>query len=66
MILKVNDTKKHNISMNLDIDWDNREITINVSHWNKEKHETTGYGFEADEFGRAIEKFDELERIYVK
>ncbi len=66
MLLKVINTETQNISMNLDVDWDNREITVNVSHWNKEKHETNGYRFEADEFGRAIDKFDELEKRYIK
>lgn len=66
MILKVNDTDKHNISMDLCVDWENQEISVKVEHWDKVKHSTSGYGYPAEEFPAAIAKFNKLEKEYIK
>lgn len=45
MILKVNDTKKFNIAMNLSIDYEAEEITIHIKHWDKQNGTICGYDY---------------------
>ena len=63
MILKTNDTQKGNVSMSLGIDWENREITVDVQYWNKKDNSVTGWSYEAQDFNSAIEKFDEISKL---
>ena len=64
MILKVNDTKKINIAMNLSIDYEAEEITIHIKHWDKQNGTICGYDYPASEFSAALAKFKELENLY--
>ena len=64
MILKVNDTKKFNIAMNLSIDYEAEEITIHIKRWDKQNGTICGYDYPASEFSAALAKFKELENHY--
>lgn len=64
MILKVNDTKKFNIAMNLSIDYEAEEIAIHIKHWDKQNGTICGYDYPASEFSAALAKFKELENHY--
>lgn len=61
LILKVNDTNKFNITMNLGIDYEAEEITIHIKHWEKQNGTISGYDYPASEFSAALAKFEELE-----
>lgn len=64
MILKVNDTNKFNITMNLGIDYEAEEIIIHIKHWEKQNGTIIGYDYPASEFAAALAKFEKLENLY--
>lgn len=64
MILKVNDTKKFNITMNLNVDCKAEKMTIHIKHFDKKNGEIRGYIYPASEFSVALAKFNELENLY--
>lgn len=66
MILKVNDTEKFNLSMTLCVDWEDKEINIHITDHNKKTGIVHGYEYPADEFNRAIAKFEAIEKEYQK
>ena len=64
MILKTNDTKVCNITMELSVYWDTENISIHISHWDKRNGTVSGYDYPAEEFAAACRKFEELENLY--
>lgn len=66
MVIKVNDTKKGNVSMNLNINWDTKNISVSINYWDKENHKIESEEYDASEFALALDKFDELEKKITK
>lgn len=64
MTLKVNDTENFNIAMTLEIDWDTNKISIHIRYRDKLNGKIEGYDYPAEEFYKAVEKFNELENLY--
>lgn len=64
MRLRVNDTENYNLTLDLNVDYANESITVQVGFWNKKKHQTTGWEFQADEFHLALKKYRQLEETY--
>ena len=58
MILKVNDTKDFNISMNLNINYDLRFIEVTVATWNKNKNTMQKKCFPAKDFSEALSYYE--------
>lgn len=61
MMLKVNNTDDFQITMELNVDYDTPEIIIKVSFWDKKAHSIQDFEYNARDFNKAIEKFNELE-----
>lgn len=61
MMLKVNNTDIFQISMDLNVNYDAPEIIIKVSFWDKKAHSIQDFEYNAGDFNKAIEKFNELE-----
>ena len=61
MILKCNDTKQFNITMNLNINWDLESMGITVTVWNKTAHTRVTKQFAANELDKANAFFKEQE-----
>lgn len=66
MILKVNDTNKYTIRMELIVDCKAEEIEIHIRHHDKRHGTICGYDYSASEFPAALAKFKELEDIYTE
>ena len=63
MILTTINTEKFNISMTLNIDNKAEEITVHITHWNKQTGVINGYDYPASEYSQALAKFNELENM---
>lgn len=61
MGLKINDTNKYNLTLDVNIDYNNKKITTSVRFWDKVKHKIDEY--EYDIFSQALDKYDEFEKI---
>lgn len=66
MILKVNDTDRFNLTMNLSIDWDRKNIEVTVCSTDKKKKMTTAKTFPAEDFNQAIDCFDQEEKRFLR
>lgn len=65
MILQVNNTSMFNLSMRLNINYELRYIEVTVSLWNKAKHTTQTKTFPAAEFDKAIDYYNQQEKMFV-
>lgn len=64
MRLKVNDTNEFNLTLDLNVDYDNERITVLVAFWDKMKHQTTHWEYDAGQFDLALAKYRQLEKTY--
>lgn len=64
MILKCNDTKQFNITMNLNINWDLEYMEITASVWNKVAHTMVTKQFAANELDKVNQFFKTQKRFY--
>ena len=65
MILKVNDTKDFNVSMDLNINFDLKYMEVTVTVWNKKNHTKQTKTFPVQEFSAALDYFDLQERFFI-
>ena len=65
MRLKVNDTEEFNLTLDLNVDYDQEVITVMVRLWDKKKHEIIDKEFDADEFGKALAFYRWCEEDYI-
>jgi len=59
MVIKASNKGYHSVSLSLNIDWEKKEITVEVSSYLKDG--SARYVYSANELASALEKFDELD-----
>lgn len=64
MRLRVNDTEGYNLTLDIEVDYENERISIVVGFWDKKKHKSSAWEYEGDEFHRALAKYRQLEKTY--
>lgn len=66
MVLKANDTRDFNMSMNLNINYDLEYIELTVNTWNKVNHTTQTKQFAASEFSQALAYYSQQDKMFCK
>lgn len=64
MRLKVNNTNEFNLTLDLNVDYENERITVVVHFWNKMQHQTTTWEYAASEFDQALATYRQLEEAH--
>lgn len=63
MRLKMYDTPEFNLCLDLNINYQEEIIELEVTFWDRKEHSTQGWGYPADEFNKALAKYRECEAI---